>query len=294
MLRYSQDGIKQPRGLAIRGEITMLITQRLPARLGLFLLLAAIPATGHSGTGRIIDNGSMGIIDLSINFPWQPTEDEFQLIKSEIEAGSETLWDATEGQMRIGTVFIHERLANERIADIRIVPQGGHLATGIAAIGDPLRYIQLDLRDILLAQLPSGALGSVSAHELGHYALGLYDEYVDNKTNNGCKHGPCFAVGTLYGGTQVDPRNNCIMQPSGWPLGSPPSELCVHSNHDKVKGCGQTTQQTYQWTMSCFEALARQFSFILPPSDLPEAAPHPASLRRRSWISAASRRQLLL
>lgn len=250
-----------------------------------FLLVIA-PLHSFGGIGRIHDNGNLGVIDLAVDIGWKSTEAEFEYIKKEFAKASELLWDASEGQIRLGTITFHQMAANPFVADIFVKPGDGRPhSTGVGTIGSQAHLIRTYYDTF--HQQPDWMMGLIIAHELGHYALGLYDEYRPNDGVPDCNtQGSCFA-GDGDQGVPMDHENNCIMEPSTYRVNDEyfgSSEFCVASNHDLDLTCGpdiwgfmagRETQQTKRSGHSCFETLASNFAFIQLPHNLPTAEPPP-------------------
>jgi cysteine-rich repeat protein len=205
--------------------------------------LAAVVAVAGDGS---IDPAT-GLMDFDFNFRFPPTPQQIQDVKDAIQRASEIICDATDGQIRFGTVRLSEGAVDEDRASFWFHPQPGRSGvsyfrdgSGLSRLGSHVNLFQ------------GGRTGDVIAHELGHLAFGLGDEYDEQRRFGGpCGIGPSFDAGA------VDEQNHTIMQQSGdvrcvpggggclrdadCPAGSVcravlMSELTVAANHDLLRG----------------------------------------------------------
>jgi von Willebrand factor type A domain len=256
----------------------------------------------QGGTGTIDASGNM---HFSVNFRFVPTQVDIDGLKAQLRAASLIICDATDGQARFGTIRITAGAAEEAEADIWVYAEPGR--SGVSVFGDGSGFGRLG-NHITLFQ--SGIDGITIAHELGHLAFGLFDEYDEQ-----CRFGGSCGIG----GCGVP---NLLMEGSGdW------SELCVASNHDLTRGsnqpcpastgvcldgvgmalppCGddnyckkywntttnrfETTQQSdLHNNLSCWATLAQNYPPIFtPPAGLPtDAAPSAAVCGTPTFVDA--------
>jgi len=212
--------------------------------LAILLVTIAGPTT-WAGDGAI--SSATGEMDFDFNFRFPPTSDQIQDVKDALQRASEVLCDATDGQIRIGTVRLSAGGTDEDLADVWFHPQDGRSFVGgisLAATNFGVTGSRIDL-------FQGGLSGDVLAHELGHQAFALGDEYDEQRRFGGpCGIGPSFDSGT------IDERNHSIMQQSGYvrcsatnmgclrdsdcPMGETcipvlMSEMSVASNHDPLQ-----------------------------------------------------------
>ncbi len=197
----------------------------IPLRARALILLTIIAAVflislpfARAGSGRINSDGTM---DFVVNFRYPPTTAQIDALKDALRVANDIICDATDGQIRFGSVRITAGAATEDEADIWILAEGGRSGVSFFTDGSSLGRLG---NHINLFQ--SGIFGDVIAHELGHHAFGLGDEYDEQRrSGDACGIGPCFESGA------IDARNNSIMQQS-----ANASELCVAANHESVLG----------------------------------------------------------
>lgn len=223
-----------------------------------FIILVLHTTPAWAGAGGISNEGRL---DFEVNFRFPPTDQQIEDTKTEISEGGELICDATDGQIRFGTVRLTGGSVDEDKGDVWILPQEGRAFASLLGLGVLGQHITLYSDDII---------GEDFAHELGHLALGLGDEYDEQP-----KGGPGFEPGT-----SDTSQNNSIMQDQ-----FTSTELTVASNHDPVRGLDEATDRqestrqtlfypsTDSFNSSDWETLAQNFDFIVPPANLPVAAP---------------------
>lgn len=155
-----------------------------------------------AGSDGKMNNGAM---EIGFNFRFPPTSEQIGLVKSQIQRASQILCDATDGQIRITKAFLTQGGASEDRADIWFWPNGGRSGVSFYFNGSNLgtggRHIDL---------FQGGIRADIIAHELGHHAFGLGDEYDEQSRWGGpCGIGPGFDAGAW------DERNHSIMQQIG-------------------------------------------------------------------------------
>ncbi|QNF35183.1 VWA domain-containing protein [Adhaeribacter swui] len=182
-----------------------------------------------AGDGRIVvapsnSFGIRGVMNFSVNYRYLPTPADITRLRRAIEGASDIICDATDGQIVFGTVTITAGGTNDDRADVWILPQNGRSGVSFFLNGSGLGTLgsHIDLYQ-------GGIDGGVLAHELGHLAFGLGDEYDEQCRWGGpCGIGPAFDPGT------IDARNNTLMQQSGIDQ----TEFTVAANHDLLRGDG--------------------------------------------------------
>ncbi|HJQ39971.1 MAG TPA: hypothetical protein VKB93_22740 [Thermoanaerobaculia bacterium] len=253
-------------------------------RLAVSVVLIAMASVARAGSGTIGD----GRIDITLNFRFPPTEPQLTTTKNRITAMSHLLFDATEGQLRIGTVTIGCSNIDSDLADFWIYAEpirSGSPVGQLAVLGAHINQ-------------HFGEDGGVWAHEFGHLGLGLSDEYTHDQTSCGA-FGWCIEENP----PAFDEVNQCLMQQTP---GLTWSEFCVADNHDDLRGdntdclvapapggapCAEnceswhTTNLQYENARqqpNCWQALADSFGLTIPDG-LPDEA-EPAGWCRRSFL----------
>lgn len=234
-----------------------------------------------AGSGKVNNNGT---IDITVSLRFPPSAADLTTLQNQITAASQVLWDASEGQLRFGNVTILCGAVNEDLADIWVFAEDKRSGTSFWTDGSGLGKKGLHIN----YYLPGGA-GTVWAHEFGHLALGLGDEYNEQSRFGNCwGYGPCMDNG-------INEINQCLMQQ---PAGVSQTEFCVNANHDPLQGQGlpctnpapdpsdpncttncelynlatnryETTQQTNLSGRSCWAQLTNNFAFLNAPANLP-------------------------
>ncbi len=187
------------------------------------------PSRTHAGSGIVNPDGT---IDITLNVRFPPTPEIMAEIQAEVVAASEIIWDASEGQLRFGTVTIGCGNVNEDLADMWVFPQSGRAGTSFRCDGSLLGESGAHVTQFL----PSSS-GLVLAHEFGHLALGLGDEYDEQN-----RFGACWGFGRCMETDEITERNQCLMQLQG-PAGMTWSEFCTVDGHDTIVGDGLSCEE---------------------------------------------------
>jgi hypothetical protein len=177
----------------------------------------ALSTPAYAGDGRLEDDGTM---DFQVNFRFPPTNLQIQNVRTAIQDANTIICDATDGRVRFENVRLTGGAVDEDRADIWILPQQGRSFVSFFSDGSNLHRLgqHIDLYQ-------GGIAGDVIAHELGHHAFGLGDEYDEQRRFGGaCGIGPGFD-------TPDTGSNNSIMQQSAGA-----TELSVAANHDLRRG----------------------------------------------------------
>jgi hypothetical protein len=241
------------------------------------LWLTSLPLA-FAGGGVFNDDGT---IDFTLNFRFPPSPDTIDLMKTRIRDASHRLWDASEGQIRFGNVAFTATRVGEDLADVWLYPQEGR-ARSAGGISIPGNHVTLYSDDE----------GGTIAHEFGHLALELGDEYDEQK-----RFGKCYGIGPCMEAAVITSQNQCIMQSS-----SSYTEYCTAGRHDLLLGnnisclvqpgnangapCTDycelwnldtlryetTSHTTSHEGKSCWESLVERFPFLSAPAGLPVAA----------------------
>ncbi|HKY30280.1 MAG TPA: VWA domain-containing protein [Pyrinomonadaceae bacterium] len=248
----------------------------------LVFALGIRPPAASAGSGSI---NAGGTINVTANLRFPASMATLATVRDRFTTASRLLWDATEGQLRIGTVTINCTETNEDLADFWLFANPLRSNSPLAGLTTAGAHVTQDFSNI----------GEVFAHEFGHLGFGLHDEYTDSQTN-------CGAAGWCIEETPAahSEVNQCLMQQipgRSW------SEFCVNGNHEGLRadnpgclvnppaangapcaaGCENwnTTTLRYEnsWQEqthheSCWATLVRSFPFLTAPALAPvEAAP---------------------
>ncbi len=219
-------------------------------------VMLSLSQAAFAGSGSVNADGT---IDMTCAIRFPATADVITMLQNEITTASRVLWDASEGQLRIGDVTFTCSDATEDEADVYFFVSGGRSN----APGTRCDASTWDDRGVHINQFNAidANMGFVLAHEMGHLALGNLDEYAEGD------NGFCFEeVPTIM----ADAQNQCLMQQIP---GFDWSEFCVPGNHDPIQGDGETSGQQRACGRSCWANLTNNFSFLTAPTGLPVAAP---------------------
>lgn len=200
----------------------------------LFCLILMTPILLSAGSGTIVpaptnSAGIKGLMNFTVNFRYVPTAADITAMQEAIRVANDAICDATDGQIVFGTVTITSGSVNEAQADIWVLPDPGR--SGVSFWSDGSGFGR-DGSHINL--FSDGIDGRVIAHELGHLAFGLGDEYDEQ-----CRWGGPCGIGPAIDPEDVDDRNNTLMANH-----ITMSELTVAANHDPLVGDGSGCPDT--------------------------------------------------
>lgn len=266
--------------------MTRLFLKKIYTVLAVFIFLMVIHEKSYAGTGRINADGSM---DFSVNFRYVPSPADIAGLENALRNASNIICDATDGQARFGTIHITAGSAGEDAADMWVFADGARSGTGFFPNGSAFGTLGAHIN------LFQGAInGDVIAHELGHFAFGLGDEYDEQ-----CRFGGPCGIGACSGSADE------LMEQSG-----NSSELCTAANHDLLQGNNvscftatacttngpctdgdcmtnwNTTTNRFEKTqqsqvhpgLSCWETIHQNYPAVFTvPAGLPNNAPPPAA-----------------
>ncbi len=241
-----------------------------------------MPSPAAAGQGQVEIDGSVGLIDLLVHIN-PATGAQIADLEKVLDDASKTVWDATDGHFRIREVtFVPDDDMSFVSADIRVMATSDSKTTGnLPGIGGN-SHVQLGWQNA------QSKMGYTLAHELGHYVLGLYDEYEmgGDLQCNSVPYGYCVPT------DQVDHEHYCLMQSvqHHYDHDNDPAteevevaEFCVPANHDLdgqedfcIAGVKSLrTQQTSYNGMSCWETIESLYPFVSRPTSLPQENPPP-------------------
>lgn len=228
------------------------------------------------GIGRLVGDHFDIIVSLRHNAA-QGRVDEWE---ASFAQASQLLWDATDGQHRLGTVWVCNNSSGGRNADAWLLEPDGRSVSAISGLGSETAHMTL-YGDERFKPF-------IIIHEFGHYAYGVFDEYEGSA-------GPAECIG----GTTSDA---CIME-TGWGDGDRfgntatggalvsgrVSEFCVAGNHDP----DNDTYQDEQRGGACWPTMVATFPGLTAPAGTPAAAA-PGGAGAINWVVLAPEQRYVL
>ena len=153
--------------------------------LSSFLITTSKTLAGSNPLTQYETVGGIGFFDLVVSLDWEPTQAEKAgLLKTAFEQFAKDAYKMTEGKHKLRKIYVYTENRQMNTADIQLLDQGGRAnahAGGIFLKGGRIlaytRFYDDDPRD-------ASYIGHTIAHEFGHYAYSLYDEYRDNDPIN--------------------------------------------------------------------------------------------------------------
>lgn len=215
------------------------------------------------GIGRFQD----GKFDLILTVRHDADAARIEQWERSFRRASEILYDATDGQMQFGRVYIANNSAGSAEADAYLLAEEGVSSSSVNALGSPGFHMNLKADE---RNKPY-----IVIHEFGHYGLGVYDEYTGPGGSAEC--------------TDDASTGACIME-FGWELGDQISdsgvltpgvvnEFCAAPNHDP----DNDTSQEAVHGEPCWQTIQDLYPGIVLPLGLPDA-PVPAGHDPVEWI----------
>ena len=161
-----------------------------------------VPANQFNHTLTISPTQTLILFNLIVSLEWNADQDYLDHLTNAFEFASDYFYDVTDGQMALGQVKIYSNRENWGEADIQI------LAKNMVRPHTFVRgmFIPNLTEGITLGRLWNGNSSDKGPwdrpegyrtiiHEVGHYALGLYDEYfthpMDHNGHSGQKPATC-------------------------------------------------------------------------------------------------------
>jgi von Willebrand factor type A domain-containing protein/flagellar hook protein FlgE len=186
--------------------------------ISLFMALV-LAGTLQAGQGRLNADGTL---DLQVNFRYPPTTAQIEAVREQMRRANDTICDATDGQVRFGQIRLTAGGTDEDKANLWIYAEPGRSGLSYyingASLGTLGHHITI---------FNDGIDGEVIAHELGHHAFGIGDEYAERQRwtlGDPCGIGPTFD-------NPPDGRNETLMANH-----EAESEFSVAANHDLIRG----------------------------------------------------------
>jgi hypothetical protein len=192
---------------------------------GLLLAIAAVgpwaaPRPAHAASGWV-EAGDPNLIHLNFHFLFPPSPADIDRVQAQTLRASRLLCDATEGQMRIGSMRLGAGPANEPAGDIWYYPPGARgRSRNSGGLTNPMGRVYLAYESIR---------SDVHAHELGHLVFRLGDQYDEQRRYGAaCGQGPAFDADT-------DEQNHTLMQ-------QPSFQRCITSSGERTgRACYETS-----------------------------------------------------
>lgn len=227
--------------------------------LSLIYVCTVFPA--RAGSGRFLN----GKLDVYVTLTWNATPDQIRIIKENLLEGSRIMYNATEKQMRLGTVRIYNNNVGKAFADLVIsnIPgravttghlgvfnnrTGGWIQMFYADNFDPTNTMSTQFRD-------AEDRAQVIAHEFFHYVFVLMDEYATTTAPDR----ECVVA------TAAAPSVICLMDQYLLAQYQHARELCQEDNHDP----DHDTVQDMVHMESCWETIKRGYPMFIQPAGLP-------------------------
>ena len=182
---------------------------------------------------------------------------------------SEILYDATDGQMQLGRLYLANNSRGSAEADCFLMELDGGSFTTVPIPG----FGTSDLHTVLMGDERRKPF--IVIHELAHYLFSVWDEYEDpTRCTNDTATGACIMEWSWAEGDQLAADGTLIP--------GLVSEFCVPDNHDPDLG----TEQEAMNGESCWETMVGQFPDLTIPAALP-GGPAPAGHDPVEWIVLA-------
>ncbi len=249
------------------------------------LLSFSIPSVATAGAGKIVGDK----VNLSVMFTYR--EEDPDSWKPLFERGSRLLYNATNGQLQLGTIRLYDAGVNKREADVWILDdRSGSFANLLALGGAGHVYLSQTHKSVVGPAL--GQFGLV--HEFGHYGFGLYDEYKAAPPSGGL--GPdwpgeqwLLPEPNQFCTTELDPTA-CLMDGGSMVIpNNRRTEFCTdadgglgtaHNTGSYINGQWYVNAQETLNHESCWETIARTVRLV-PPTTVDTE--DPPGLEPISW-----------
>lgn len=237
-------------------------------RLAVAIVVAVglgVASPGVAGTGRL--NSTTKMFDVSVSVRANFSQAQLDTLKGLMQKASDLLGDATDNQHRLGKVYVCNNSRGGKNADVwRVTGTAGpRSSANIRGLG--MAGLRVYLEDDIANSNANADGGHVIAHEFGHYAYGIYDEYCKNCTSAASTVGECLATA----GTASLMENFWLR---------PISEFCVSTNHDPDKDTDQSALNTKAdgTPESAWETAKRVFPDLTVPATPTDDAPASAAI----------------
>jgi Mg-chelatase subunit ChlD len=221
-------------------------------------VLAAAPAL--AGSGYL--NTTTKKFDVSVSVRGNFTNAQLTTLKGRIQKASDLIGDVTDNQHRIGRVYVCNNSRGGKNADIWRVPATASPRSSANIRGLGTAGLRMFLEDDIATSNANADGGHVIAHEFGHYAYGIYDEYCKNCTSAASTVAECLAT-----------NGPASLMENFWLR--PISEFCVSTNHDPDVDTDQSAlnKKANGTPESAWETAKRYFADLTVPATPVNAAP---------------------
>jgi hypothetical protein len=147
------------------------------------LLLLLLPAVAYSGSNPLTKHSydsatGIGYFDLVVSLNWQPDQaDRDGRLKNSFQQFAKDVFMMSEGKQKLRKLYVFTDSDQMNTADIRFLNVGGRSNANSGGI------LHSGARILTYTGFSSGSartdayIGHTMAHEFGHYAYTLYDEY---------------------------------------------------------------------------------------------------------------------
>jgi len=211
-----------------------------------------------------------GKFDLILSLRHNADATRIQQWERSFRRASEILFDATDGQMQLGKIFVANNFQGNQEADAWLLDTAGTSSSPLGGIGTSSLHINLKSDE---KNKPF-----IIIHEFGHYGLFLYDEYLGPTGSAECTDDPssgaCIMEFAWTEGDQIDDAGNLTE--------GDVNEFCTEENHDPDN---DTNQESYN-SEPCWETIQDNYPDVNIPEGLPDA-PTPLGHEDVNWILLA-------
>ncbi len=145
------------------------------------LLLTVTPgivgAGSHPYTKHELLSG-VGFFDIVVSLDWNPAQPEKDgLLQTAFEQFAQDVFIISEGRNKIRKVYVFTNSAQMGNADVRLLNKGGRSNASISGIFNSGKRILTYTGFSSGTARTASYIGHTIAHEFGHYAYSVYDEY---------------------------------------------------------------------------------------------------------------------
>jgi uncharacterized protein YegL len=258
-----------------------MISRNSAHALGLAAALVLLAPSAAGGDGKY--STLLGAWDFGVSMRFNATTQQLERTETEFQKASLLIYDASDGQQEFGDVFVCDMKGAGKAAEVWVLAPGSSwLSRAPGRFGVSGQHIELCYDDMVYSN--AKADGSwVVAHEWGHHAYGIKDEY--SGPTNGAKE--CVVVPAA-----VADRTACLIE-NFWNHGADGASLtewCVASNHDP----NNDTWQEDINGQSCWENLVDAYPDVTAPAALPDAGPTTNPLEWFTWTELEEGTRIVL
>ncbi|UCE38260.1 MAG: DVUA0089 family protein, partial [Thermoplasmata archaeon] len=191
--------------------------------------------------------------DLTVSLQWDADNSFFTPFVSGLRSATNYLWDATEGQFWIRQITIYENSEHWDTADIRVHNSAYHPCAYVGGIERSDQHIYIGLGWSGQSSTDPNTWATADGyrtiiHELGHYALYLYDEYLDANE-------------------QSLPNSQIMRRVMGYQYDTEVTEFSTALDYSNPPS--GASANTYHWAYygkSCWDVISDKYSGITVPT----------------------------